>query len=287
MNPPSHQVNDPYLLPNGILRNRFGATVQAELDARESRAVSARQALLDARSYFGLFDFSFLCKIHRFLFQDVYDWAGEPRTVGLAKHDVEGPESRLIGFTPARLVAREAARIFSSLPSVEELASAPDEFASLIGEFLVGLNNLHPFREGNGRTQRLFIRYLGRRLGIDVAWDVVTRERMVAASVEGAIGNSEPMRRLIREIIDQDRVRALRKALDFLKRSKSVPWNDLYISTTVAGQTYRGILVGRSNPDFMMRANGIGDDWIAVGHTDDIPEDVGSGEKLIFTSRRW
>lgn len=281
-------MSDPYVLPNGTLRNRFGVTDQAELEAQESRAVSARQTLLDAHPYSGSFDFAFLCRIHRFLFQDVFDWAGEPRTVSLAKQDFEGPEGQIIGFTPARLIDREATQLFASMPSVEDLAAkTPDEFASSIGMFLVGLNNLHPFREGNGRTQRLFTRHLGRRAGFDVAWDVVTRERMVAASVQGAIGDREPMRRLLLEIIDPERVRALRKALDFLKRSQSVPWNDLYVATTVAGQVYRGILVGRSAPDFMMRAEGADNEWIAVGHADDIPEDAVSGEPLSFISRRW
>jgi cell filamentation protein len=95
------------------------------------------------------------------------------------------------------------------------------------------------------------------------------------------------MRRLLLEIIDPDRVRALRRALDFLKKSRSVPWNDLYVATTVAGQTYSGVLVGRAPPDFMMRAKGDGQEWIAIGSIDDIQEDAASGDTISFTGRRW
>ena len=244
--------------------------------------------LLDEHQYEGSLDFKFLCKIHRVLFQDLFDWAGEPRTVGLAKRDIDGPDGKIISFTPATLISHEAVRLFASLPSAEALAAkTPDAFAAVIGSFLVSLNNLHPFREGNGRTQRLFVRHLGRRAGLDVAWDVVTRERMIEVSVQGAIGNLEPMCRLLLEIIDSDRVFALRKALNLLKKYPSISWNDLYVATTVSGQAYSGVLVGRTTSDFMMRAKGNGEEWIAVGHIDDIPKDAVSGDPLSFTSRRW
>jgi fido (protein-threonine AMPylation protein) len=130
----SRPVSDPYVLPNGTLRNRLGITDLAELEAQESRAATARQAILDAKPYFGPFDFTFLCKIHGFLFQDVYDWAGVPRSVGLAKRDVEGPGGRIVAFAPAHMVQQEATRLFASLPSVNDLAAAtPGEFALVIG----------------------------------------------------------------------------------------------------------------------------------------------------------
>ena len=114
-------------------------------------------------------------------------------------------------------------------------------------------------------------------------------EEAVAAEGSGvAVEPSEtPARRLFAEIIDPQRVRALRKGLEYLKTSHAVPWNDLYIATTVAGQTYRGILVGRADPDFMMRVAADPNDWIAIGAADDLPEDVLSGDELTITARSW
>ena len=78
---------------------------------------------------------------------------------------------------------------------------------------------------------------------------------MIAISVAGLDGDVDGAKRLLREISDTRRVDALRKALKFLKESNSVPWNDLYIATTTAGQRYAGVLVGTAGDDYMMRVS--------------------------------
>jgi cell filamentation protein, protein adenylyltransferase len=94
-------------------------------------------------------------------------------------------------------------------------------------------------------------------------------------------------KRLFREISDPRRVKALRKALKFLKSSNSVPWNDLYVATTTVGQAYAGVLVGIADNDYMMRVSGNPQDWIAIGDVDDLPENSSRGDSLTVTAKRF
>jgi cell filamentation protein len=78
-------VPDPYVLPNGTLRNRLGVDDPSELLLREDQLVSLRQMVLARKGLSAPFDFDKLREIHRYLFQDVYDWAGKPRICDLGR----------------------------------------------------------------------------------------------------------------------------------------------------------------------------------------------------------
>lgn len=128
---------------------------------------------------------------------------------------------------------------------------------------------------------------LAKNAGHDLAFDVVTKERMIQVSVVGHEGDLESAWRLFREIADPRRVGALRKVLTHLKRSQSVPWNDLYVATTTAGQTYAGVLAGISGEDYMMRVSADQQGWIAIGDISDLPENLSSGDELIVIAKRF
>jgi len=93
-------MSDPYIDPqSGILRNKFGLTDQESLDRAEANVVSARSILLQLNPLEGNFDSEHLKAIHSYLFRDVYEWAGQFRTIPLAKADyVHG--GRVTRFTP-------------------------------------------------------------------------------------------------------------------------------------------------------------------------------------------
>jgi cell filamentation protein len=95
---------DPYIDPkSGILRNKFGSTEQASLNRAETSAAMGRSMLLKLNPLKGDFDSARLKAIHFYLFQDVYDWAGQFRTVPLAKAGlVEG--GRITRFTSPELI---------------------------------------------------------------------------------------------------------------------------------------------------------------------------------------
>jgi fido (protein-threonine AMPylation protein) len=96
-------MSDPYINPaSGILRNNFGLTNQEALDRAEANSVLVRSTLLQLNPLSGDFDSQHLKQIHSRLFRDVYDWAGQFRTIPLAKADyVRGQFTR---FTPPELI---------------------------------------------------------------------------------------------------------------------------------------------------------------------------------------
>jgi cell filamentation protein len=281
-------VPDPYVLPNGTLRNRLGVGDASELSRREDQLAAARQAILVRKGLEPPFDFEKLREIHRYILQDVYDWAGKPRTCDLRKAAHLDSDESPKQFTPSSKIKAEADRIFGSLIRKNELRGlSPSNFTQAAAELFVEVNNIHPFREGNGRAQRIFLSALAKHAGHELAFDAVTRERMIEVSVAGIDGDVAGARRLFQEISDARRVEALRKALKFLKESNAVPWNDLYIATTTAGQAYAGVLVGMAGDDYMMRVSGNPQDWIAVGDVHDLPENSPRGDSLTVTAKRF
>ena len=125
-----------------VLRNR--------LDIRDAQALEAAERELVAQRLLepvptGDFDLANLKAIHRHLFQDVYAWAGEIRTVEMTK-----VESR---FQSRRFIAAGMADVHRRIVAAEYFrGSGPDGFAEGAGPVLGDVNHVHPFREGNGRA---------------------------------------------------------------------------------------------------------------------------------------
>ena len=281
--------NDPYLLPNGTLRNKLGLTNQDELQRAENRITAARGALLERDLPGPPFTFDTLKAVHFELFQDVYAWAGQARTTPLAKREHDHPASLVQAFASPDTITPHAEAVFKQLAARDFLAgTSPAAFSAGATETFVGLNGVHFAREGNGRSQRLLLAAIARHAGHTLAFDVVTRERMVAVSVAAHKGDSSGVRRMFDEILDRRQVDAMRKALGFLERSGAVPWNDLYIATTRAGQEYDGTLVGRAGADFMLRASAkAGEPRILIGDAVDLPPATASGDRVRLRASRF
>lgn len=174
---------DPYLDPFWqILRNKVHARTAAELAASETELVLVRSMQLTENPIEGRYDLPHVQAIHRHLFQDVYPFAGELRTVNLRKaDDVDG------WFVPADQLAAAAAVTFGQLKQDKFLRGRPrEEFVSGLAEHLAAVNHLHAFREGNGRTQRVFFSQLSARAGYLLHWERVSAEENIAASRAGA-----------------------------------------------------------------------------------------------------
>jgi cell filamentation protein len=164
-------MSDPYIDPEfGILRNKFGITDQESLDRVEANAVSTRSILLQLNPLKGNFDSEHRKAIHSYLFRDVYAWAGQFRTIPLAKaEDVRG--GRIVRFTPPDLIERELKHVFDELANNHFLEALPRrEFARKIAALFSEINRIHPFREGNGRAQRQFVRQLADSLGFKTSF---------------------------------------------------------------------------------------------------------------------
>ena len=271
-------ASDPYLYPGtDVLRNVPGLRNAEQLTAFEAVKTAHRIYELLNNPVVGRFDPAHLKAIHQRVFRDVFPWAGEFRTAMLGK--AEHPGQAPTWFTPPHLLEHEAERIFSSLHRANLLRGIPRKaFARHAARLLAEINKLHPFREGNGRTQRLFIDALARQAGHPVYFDVISRERMVQASIEANGGNLGMMGRMLEEITNEDRIQPLRRAIAFLSRER-FNWNDTYIATTTGGERYTGKLVGRDGEAFMMRSD---DNRILIGRAIDIDPAIRSGERLEF-----
>jgi cell filamentation protein len=137
----------------------------------------------------GTFDAAHLKAIHRDLFQDVYEWAGHTRNEKVRLSDgtiASEPFLRKVDGRPFLVGARikEAlAAIAARLRAANYLRGfARQEFAERAADVMADINAVHAFREGNGRTQRAFIRQLAMEAGHELDFSVVSRERMVQAS---------------------------------------------------------------------------------------------------------
>lgn len=181
--------------PNtSILINKFDIRDERKLNEVESVLVSARYAEWLNDPEISTFDFDHYKAIHRFLFSDLYDWAGEVRAVDISKKGTL--------FTPAENIEHQAELIFERLKEHNYFNGLPcDEFVEEIVDFYCVTNALHPFREGNGRTQRAFLTQLVRNAGYDINFADMDTDLLMIATIQAAQGVTDLLRRVLSESI--------------------------------------------------------------------------------------
>ncbi|OMG80709.1 Fic/DOC family protein [Achromobacter xylosoxidans] len=225
-------AQDPYLdKASGILRNRLGITDQAELDRAEATLALVRSLELVKQPVDGRYDLAHLQEIHARLFGDVYDWAGQIRTVDISKGDTR--------FANFQQIESYAPEIFKPLHREQLLRALDvDTFCQRAGHYLGELNVLHPFREGNGRSIREFVGQVARGAGYAIDWKGVDRADMIRASIEAYEGDSTRMASLIRtNICDLDQERAIDLA-------RAVAGEKMAVHPAVQGRAYEGVILG-------------------------------------------
>lgn len=183
---------DPYLnKESGVLRNLLGLKDQAGLDKAESSLSFLRTSEMRERPVKGEFDLAHLQEIHKRLFGDVYDWAGQIRQVEIRKGNT--------AFALQTAIEGAARQLFALLAQEQQLHGLNiDKFSARAGHYLGEINVLHPFREGNGRTQREFMGQLAEASGYKIDWSVTGQADMIRASIEAYNGDSSGLARLIR-----------------------------------------------------------------------------------------
>jgi len=175
---PSGFENDPHSQDGQACpRNYFGITSYTELKAIEAVYVPKRALELRIDGMQGAFDTAHLQKIHWYLFRDVFPWAGELRMVRLSK--VGGAL-----FANPTYIERVLASLFGELKS-ESYVRGTDaaSFVKRAAYYLGAINATHPFREGNGRSQREFLRQLGVQAGHRLSWVDLDEQAKKEASI--------------------------------------------------------------------------------------------------------
>jgi len=189
---------DPYLdLEHGVLRNRLGITDPEALRTAEADYTAVRLAQLAHHGLPGAYDLAHLQAFHRHIFGDVYAWAGELRTVAIGKGGSP--------FCRPENLAADAVELFAWLARAGHLRGLDRAtFVDDLTELAADLNALHPFREGNGRTQRAFLRQLARDAGRPIRWALLEAEENVAAAKAAQAEDLAPLRALLDRLVSPD-----------------------------------------------------------------------------------
>lgn len=180
--------DETYCYPGAsVLKNRAGLRPQTDLDRFEAVMTAQR---FEEPLPSGRLTVAHFCAIHHHIFQDVYPWAGRFRTVRMRK-----------GFSPfcyPEQIAREMMRLFETLKTSRNLIGLEDAaFAEAAASFLATLNAIHPFRDGNGRTQTAFLLLLANRAGHPLELDRFEPDAFRGAMIAIFDGDEDPLREQI------------------------------------------------------------------------------------------
>lgn len=185
-------IDDPYTYEHStVLINKLDLRKQAELDAFEAEISNARS---DERLPGGNLDFMHYKAVHHHLFQDVYEWAGNARTVRMSK----GSNS----FCYPENIEAQAAKLFRELEADDFLRSLDGPaFANKAAHFLAELNAIHAFREGNGRSQLTFFILLADYAGHPIDIDQLEPNKMLNAMIASFDGDEAKLANIINDLI--------------------------------------------------------------------------------------
>ncbi|MCX5382341.1 Fic family protein [Streptomyces sp. NBC_00083] len=182
-------MTDPYVTPSGVLRNRLGID-DADLLARAEADIShAELVRLSERPLEGAYDMKHLQAFHVAIFGAIYPWAGELRVVEISKYTPFCPSRNLVPFGD---------EVFGRLASGGYLRGlGRTEFVDALADLYGDLNALHPFREGNGRTQRAFLAQLAADAGYELRWAGLDPAENERASIKSYLGDNGPLLRML------------------------------------------------------------------------------------------
>jgi cell filamentation protein len=184
--------DDTYCYPGTtVLRNKLELKNQDELDAFEAE-ITAQRASEPLPS--GDLSYERYCAIHRHFFQDVYSWAGKLRTVRISKSGS--------AFCYPENIAREMRRLFEELAGQHYYAGLDaDAFARKAAHFLAELNAIHPFREGNGRTQLSFLTLLAEDARHPLDLEKLDPAKILEATIESFGASEKRLAAVIKDLI--------------------------------------------------------------------------------------
>lgn len=147
-----------------ILVNKFGVMDAGRLSRLECRLSGLRMVELMRAGVTGQFDAAHLKSINLALLQDLYDWAGQFRDVYLARGACAFTQPGQIEFAVTKACSGVMA-FLNGAGCGDGGTVGRETLAGELAQVLVALNNIHPFREGNGRTQRIFVSQMALRCG--------------------------------------------------------------------------------------------------------------------------
>lgn len=186
-------INSRYTYKNSsVLKNKLNITTEEKLKEYETKMVALKLASIDKADFKRTYDEEHLKAIHKYLFEDVYDFAGQYRLENITKDNFI--------FSQYQYIDENIKEVFkkTNIHSLEDLPF--EELIIKLSDFMTDLNVLHPFREGNGRATREFIREFLDKLGFEINWFEIDYNDILRASMLAVIDDSEQIELLRKSI---------------------------------------------------------------------------------------
>ena len=184
--------DEDYFYPNAsVLKNKLGITDEKALETAERKITSMKLFMLRMDKFAGNFDFEHLSYIHKFIFGDIYEWAGNLRT---GEFFAKGSSV----FCRGQFLKTYISEIFTKLSKEKYLCNLnKNEFIERTAYFMGEINALHPFREGNGRTLREFFRQLSENAGYELNFSKSKKDGLLNADISAFNGNYQPLIKIL------------------------------------------------------------------------------------------
>ena len=184
-----------YCYPDSnILKNKLNIRDNKLLKTAEEEITLIKQMELLKNPIKGNFSKAHLMNIHKFIFEDIYSFAGKIRREQISKADTM--------FYPPNLIDRELDKVFAKIKEKNMLRETDEEkIFDNLAYVMAELNIIHPFREGNGRSIREFIRLMAKRMGYDLNWGNVDKEELLEASIL-SVDNYKVLIRILETCVD-------------------------------------------------------------------------------------
>jgi cell filamentation protein len=191
------EFSDPYVYPGtDVLKNKAGLRNEAAWRKFEHEQSASRAIELKTNPIPGKFDLDHLKAVHKHLFQDVYEWAGEIRTVSINKD--------AIPFAPPAFIESHTKTLAADLAKENHLEGLhKPRFVERLAHHFTEFNAVHPFREGNGRALREFVGLLARNAGYELDQTRIDngKDQWNQAAALGRAGNLAPIYAIFAEAL--------------------------------------------------------------------------------------
>jgi len=177
-----------------VLKNKFGLKDIETLKEAEAEIVFSALLELEINPVQGNFNKDHLYKIHKFLFGDLYDFAGKTRQEDIAKGKTK--------FCIYNFIDEQLEILFEKIKEVDiNDLDSKEKVSDYITYIMAELNIIHPFREGNGRAIREFVRELSKKLGYNLDWNKTDKEELLDAMVKSVFDSSD-LRKCLNKVLN-------------------------------------------------------------------------------------
>ena len=188
--------DDPACYPGtSVLKNLLNIEDEDILEEaeREISSITASEIEFSPPPY----DLTYLQEIHRALFADIYSWAGSIRSIDISKRQTR--------FCSVNRVVPEAEKLFSHLSALNNFTELDrEDLISNVAELYGDMNMIHPFRDGNGRAQRILFEHIVINTGFEISWNHVAREEWVNANIASVHCDYAPLQAIFDRCIGDE-----------------------------------------------------------------------------------